>query len=169
MEHIEMVEKLRQKANVTYEEAKNALEASDWDILDALVLLESEGKVRQSSNASYSTEEKAAPKAEYQRSRNASEGFKKFFAVLGKIIEKGNKNNFVISYKNEEKIALPLTAFVPILCFTFPWWVFLGIAGLFIGIKYSFRGPDFGSRINDVMDKASDAAQSIKGDDSTVK
>ena len=46
MDHFEMVEKLRTKANVTYEEAKAALEASDWDILDALVLLESEGKVK---------------------------------------------------------------------------------------------------------------------------
>ena len=39
MDHFEMVEKLRAKANVSYEEAKAALEASDWDILDALVLL----------------------------------------------------------------------------------------------------------------------------------
>ena len=45
MDHYEMVENLRTKANVTYEEAKAALEASDWDMLDALVLLESEGKV----------------------------------------------------------------------------------------------------------------------------
>ena len=40
MDHYEMVENLRTKANVTYEEAKAALEASDWDMLDALVLLE---------------------------------------------------------------------------------------------------------------------------------
>ena len=40
MEHFEMVEKLRQKANVSYEEAKDALEKCDWDMLDALVLLD---------------------------------------------------------------------------------------------------------------------------------
>ena len=37
MEHIDMVEKLRQKANVSYEEAKQALEKNEWDLLDALV------------------------------------------------------------------------------------------------------------------------------------
>jgi len=40
-----MVETLREKANVSYEEAKAALEASNWDLLDAIVLLEGEGKI----------------------------------------------------------------------------------------------------------------------------
>ena len=34
MDHYEMVENLRTKANVTYEEAKAALEASDWDMVN---------------------------------------------------------------------------------------------------------------------------------------
>ena len=58
MDHYEMVENLRTKANVTYEEAKAALEASDWNMLDALVLLEGEGKV--SGGAEYTAQEKKA-------------------------------------------------------------------------------------------------------------
>ena len=46
MNHLEKVEKLRQRADVSYEEAKEALESCDWDILDALILLESQGKVK---------------------------------------------------------------------------------------------------------------------------
>ena len=57
MDHYEMVESLRAKANVTYEEAKAALEASDWDMLDALVLLESERKVNGAPE--FTTKEKA--------------------------------------------------------------------------------------------------------------
>ena len=45
MDHLEMVEKLREKANVSYEEASAALEKCNWDLLDALLLLESEGKL----------------------------------------------------------------------------------------------------------------------------
>ena len=45
MDHLEMVEKLRAKANVSYEEARDALEACDWDLLDALLMLESEGRL----------------------------------------------------------------------------------------------------------------------------
>ena len=45
MEHIEMVEKLMEKANVSYAEAKQALENNNWDMLDALIELERQGKV----------------------------------------------------------------------------------------------------------------------------
>ena len=54
MTNFEMVETLREKANVTYEEARDALEAANWDLLDAMLLLEKEGKVPESS-ASFST------------------------------------------------------------------------------------------------------------------
>ena len=56
MEHLEKVEKLKEKANVSYEEAKAALESCDWDILDALVKLESEGKVNGTDTAAFSTQ-----------------------------------------------------------------------------------------------------------------
>ena len=42
MTNYEMVEKLSEKMGVTLEEAKTALEASDWDMLDAALLLEKE-------------------------------------------------------------------------------------------------------------------------------
>ena len=45
MEHIEMVEKLMEKANVSYAEAKQALENNNWDMLDALIELERQGKL----------------------------------------------------------------------------------------------------------------------------
>ena len=43
---LEQVELLRTKADVTYEEARQALEATNGDLLDAVVLLEIQGKVR---------------------------------------------------------------------------------------------------------------------------
>ena len=46
MEQLEKVEKLRERADVSYEEAKEALEACDWDLLDAMVWLEKRGKVK---------------------------------------------------------------------------------------------------------------------------
>ena len=41
----EKVEKLRERANVSYEEAKNALERSNGDMLDAMILLERESNI----------------------------------------------------------------------------------------------------------------------------
>ena len=46
MEMIEKVERLRERADVTYEEAKAALEEASGDLLDAMVILERMGKVR---------------------------------------------------------------------------------------------------------------------------
>ena len=40
MEKIEVVDKLRNKTNISYEEAKKALENNNWDILDAMLYLE---------------------------------------------------------------------------------------------------------------------------------
>ena len=55
MEQLEKVEKLREKTGVTYEEAKAALEACEWDLLDAIVYLESQGKIKDAGMASYTT------------------------------------------------------------------------------------------------------------------
>ena len=55
MEQLEKVEKLRERADVSYEEAKEALEACDWDLLDAMVWLEKRGKVKGPSKESFTT------------------------------------------------------------------------------------------------------------------
>ena len=44
MDTFEKVEKLREKANVTFEEAKAALDEANGDLLDAMILLEKQGK-----------------------------------------------------------------------------------------------------------------------------
>ena len=54
MENLEKVEQLVEKAGCTYAEAKDALEYSDWNLLDAIIRLEHEGKAVKSS-AAYKT------------------------------------------------------------------------------------------------------------------
>ena len=46
MEDIKLIEKLRDKANISYEEAKEVLEKNNWDILDAIIYLEKKGKIK---------------------------------------------------------------------------------------------------------------------------
>ena len=55
MEFFEKVEALREKANVSYEVAKEAMEACNYDMLDAMIYLEKQGKVNSGSTASYTT------------------------------------------------------------------------------------------------------------------
>ena len=48
---LEKVEQLVEKAGCTYAEAKAALEGNEWNLLDAIIALEAEGKARSSSAA----------------------------------------------------------------------------------------------------------------------
>ena len=56
MELLEKVEKIREKTGVSYEEAKAALEACGEDVLDALVYLENQGKIKKPDVSVYTTE-----------------------------------------------------------------------------------------------------------------
>ena len=68
MTHYEMAEKLSEKMGVTLEQATAALEACDWEMLDAALQLERElGEARQ---AAYSTEAET-PKDEGAETRKA--------------------------------------------------------------------------------------------------
>ena len=49
MDNLEKVEKLRERANVSYEEARTALEENNWDLLDAMVALEKAGRTRKNT------------------------------------------------------------------------------------------------------------------------
>ena len=176
MDHFEMVEKLRTKANVTYEEAKAALEASDWDILDALVLLESEGKVKDAPETrEYTTQEKKEYKFETKNGGEfkveVSNTLSKLWAWIKELIRKGNKNQFVISRRNknmfdqpmEELIAFPITVLVLLILVPgvgLPTILIALVVGLFLGARYSFRGPDINNKVNDFMGKAQEKAAS---------
>ncbi|MCR4804135.1 MAG: hypothetical protein K5981_00575 [Clostridia bacterium] len=63
MDRLEKVEQLVAKAGCSYAEAKEALEKSEWNVLDAIVLLESEGKAKASSASFSAGSAQQAPKA----------------------------------------------------------------------------------------------------------
>ena len=168
MTNFEMVEMLREKANVSYEEAKAALEAANWDLLDAMVILEKEGKVVE-NGGSYSTrpEEEEAPKEERKAKHRGDAGargaFKWIWDNFCKLVRMGNANFLVVSRKGEEMFSLPVTVFV-VLLIVCQWFALAALViGLFCGLRYSFRGPNLGKQsINDAMDKAADVAENVK-------
>ena len=57
MEKLKLVDKLKNKANISYEEAKDALEKSNWDMLEAMLYLEAHGKVQKPSLSIFYTNE----------------------------------------------------------------------------------------------------------------
>lgn len=168
MTNIEMVEKLREKAQVTYAEAKDALERANWDILDAMILLENEGKVSSQNKAVegglviVKQQEESTPPP-HEEGGGFRKSMKKFFTMLGKIIKLGNSNEFLVEKNGDTVVRLPVTAFVLLVMFCFWIIVPLLIVGLFFSFRYSFSGSQLGKDgINDAMHKASNVAESIK-------
>ena len=152
MDHYEMVENLRTKANVTYEEAKAALEASDWDMLDALVLLESEGKVNGAPE--FTTKEKTDETRRSARKCEVRGNLSRLGSWIRKMITLGNQNHFVISRKGSELVAMPLTVTALLMILVWPFSLIVLFAGFFLGTRYAFRGPDINASINDFVNKA---------------
>ena len=165
MTNFEMVETLRQHANVSYEEAKRALEETNWDILEAMVLLEKEGKVAGEEGGAYTTRTQEKPRTEKKDSQ-----FKVNLGRLGKAVgtlaHKGNVNFFQVSRRGEMIFEVPVSVLAILLICPTRWMCLIALViGLFGGIHYSFRGPDLGREsINSAMNKASDFAENIGKD-----
>ncbi|NLY71286.1 MAG: DUF4342 domain-containing protein [Clostridiales bacterium] len=168
---LEQVEKLRDKANVSYNDAKEALEATDGDLLEALIYLEKKGKVTPPEGGGYykskadSSESKDSSKEEGSKTNRNSfaDLARKFVRYCGKLIHKGNINYLVIKKDGEVKTKFPATLLVIMLLFFF--WVTMPllIIGLFFGFRYSFCGPDLGKEfVNEAMDNIADTAENIK-------
>lgn len=164
MNEYEKVEKLREKANISYEEARKALEASSWDLLDAIVYLEREGKLSDGAAQHSTKTEPAADAAEKNESRSRfSERASTFWEHFKRLVQIGNENSFIISKNDKQILSLPMTAMVIILLCINIWLFVVLAAGLFFGLRYSIHGEQLGTpQVNDAMDKAANAAENVR-------
>lgn len=172
MTNFDSVEKLRERANVSYEDAKAALDACGGDLLDALIYLEKQGKVTPPNGGSYSSKTSdtstAIIKSAPRKSENG-EGFKdlmnRFFAWCGRVFHYGNTNYFEVRRDDQKILTLPLTVLVLLLIFAFWVTIPLIVIGLFFNCRYSFHGSQI-ERIdmNSVMDTAANAADKVKSE-----
>ena len=156
MDNFEKVEKLVQKAGVTYEEAKNALERANGDLLDAMILLEREGKTQSAGYGTYSTQYE--DQAQYipvdagtadARSGHSSSKVKEILRKIWRVL---SRNAMVIEKNGDTVVKLPLWAVLLILL----------VVSLFFGYRYSFRGEADLKAANEVMEKAAGAAEKAK-------
>ncbi|MDO4547638.1 MAG: ubiquitin [Clostridia bacterium] len=164
MTNFEMVERLRAKANVSYEEAKAALEQANWDLLDAMVILEKQGKVGSTDQATYTTREEE-PETEPRSGHRGKEAARRVAARIVDCVNYLCRNAFEIKKSDDVIVRLPVI--VPLMLLIFLLWPTLIalIAGLFCGLKYGFSGPNLDKNpLNSAMDKASEVAENIKKD-----
>ena len=180
MTTLEQVEKLRNMANVSYDEAKTALEEAGGDILQAVINLEKQGKVNAPAGNGYYSSERTAesqPGTSYQANysgNNSHSGggdnretfghyLKSFGNLCMNLLKKSCSNSFEVLRGGESKASVPILVLALLLICAF--WITLPllIIGLFFGFRYRFVGPDFDTNtVNKVMDSAANAAEDFK-------
>jgi len=173
MTELEKVEKLREKANVGYAEAKEALDNANGDILDALIYLEQQGKSVipasggfYSGNGTYAEDQQYAAYGEGYAERKGetfSDLLRRFGRFCLMVLEKGNSNFLDATKGDSLMFSFPVTALVILLIFFFWIIVPLFIVSLFFGFRYHFRGEDLGrDTVNSVMDGAANVVDDVK-------
>ena len=182
---LEMVERLREKAQISYAQARQAVEYSGGNLLDALIYLEEQGIIPREEGAYFSTrKESAAPpvreekilvpakgkksKKEAKEHKNSGVGVtvvfpkggsKVLFATLRRwLIE----NELEIWHRDRPITALPVLILLLLLLFVY--WLMIPalILGLFVGFRYRFSGPDLErDDLNDMMGSVADTASDL--------
>ncbi len=176
MEKIEIVDKLREKTNISYEEAKSALENNNWDILDAMLYLEESGKVKKPSISIFYTNEYKESYTNHGEVVNLIEGkdnnskstnnFEGVSESICKAIDTFNNIFLEIRRKDIVLLKLPLTVVALLLFFVFWMIIPLIIVGLFFEIEFLMStkriNTDKIDKVNKMFSEMSKNAQIIK-------
>lgn len=139
---IEMIDELRKRAKVSFEDAKEALEKCEGDLVEALVYLEKQNKFK-----SESTEKNS------------------FSYTIKRLIEKGNKTRFIVSKNGRTALNLSLTISIIVFILAFHITAIALVIALFAGYRFRFEknnGEDM--KVNAVLDKVHDNVENFKKD-----
>lgn len=138
---LELIEKLKEKVNISYADAKEALEKCNGDLLDALIYLEKEDKI------------KAEPK------ENKSSGF---WNAIKKWVKRGNDTRLVISKNDETVLNISLTLFIILAIVVTPFVLIALLIALFTGHKFRLKTTCCNeTKINKTFDDISFAASKV--------
>lgn len=126
MTRLEMVEKIREKTGVTYEEAREALEKANWDMLDAIVSLEKEKPAAEPFEEPVYVHENEAARPVKKSARRVSNGdigdkIASALRWIGNLIKKGEGSHLEIAYKDDVVMEISLVSLI--LIFLISWWL----------------------------------------------
>lgn len=142
MDKEKAIERLMKKTNLSYDINKKALEEAEWDILDAILILEEKGEIPKPETTVYYTNRIYEEKADNEiiKVQYKKEEKKSFLEIICGLIDTLNNIFFKIVRNDQVLIKLPLTVVILLLFFTFWISVPLFIIGFFYDVEYSFVG-----------------------------
>lgn len=169
MDELKLIDKLRKKVNISYEEAKIALESNNWDILEALLYLEENGSVEKPSVSIFYTNELKYSgaiqeiKSNKEYNYKASNGFQGIFEAICKFID--TCNNIFLEIKKKESVFLRIPITVVIILSFFMFWIIIPliIVGLIFDIEfYVYANNVNADKVNKVLNNISRYSRDIK-------
>ncbi|MEG1009908.1 MAG: ubiquitin [Clostridia bacterium] len=174
MEKVKLVDTLRDKTNISYEEAKRVLENNNWDILDAMLYLEEHGRVKKPSISIFYTNEykesyinqKEVVNIKEERDNNNSKSRNNFdgiFEAICKAID--TCNNIFVEIRRRGRVLLKLQLTVLILLLFFAFWIIIPLmtVGLFFDIEFLVLAKSVNTdKVNKVFSEISKNVQNIK-------
>lgn len=169
---LEQVERLREKADVSYAQAKQALEYSGGNLLDALIYLEEQGAIPRPQGAYYSTRSETPPPpppqppapAEQPKTKGRHKGGLR--RLCQKIRRLLLENELEIWRKGQPVTSLPILILLLLVLFAFYITLPALILGLFLGFRYQISGPDledeaFNGMMGNVADTAAELGRQV--------
>ncbi|MDV4150115.1 DUF4342 domain-containing protein [Clostridium sp. AL.422] len=161
---LEKVDQVRERTGVTYAEAKNALEVTNGDVLEAIIYIENIKEEDAEAN-----------------SKLKSESLDEFKTWIKDLVNKGNVTRIRISKDGKEIVDVPVNAGIAagVIAVIFPALLaFVVIAGVVTQVKVEITKADgtvevvnkyISKAVVDIKDAATDMAEKVKNKVDEVK
>lgn len=158
---LEKIDNLRERANVSYAEAKEALEKNEGNMIDAIIYLESENRTVYDRAKREDARSRERERMEQRREKFQS-GADDFTNGLKKMIKTLNETRVVMYNDARVIFDVSMTITLLVAAFMFPLAAGIFIIGLFTNNKFKIvRKGKQDDKINSVLDKAAKMSQTV--------
>jgi len=144
MEHMDMIDKLKEKAGISREEAADALTRANWDMLEALVILEREGRIAPltSSVVTAGGSTGAQGGCGYRGAGVRGTSGDGLGEKVKGLLRNSVTYSLMVRREGKVVISLPVLVFIIILAAAFRLTAVAMLIGLFLGCRYSLEKRD---------------------------
>lgn len=118
MEKHEMAEKLVEKCGISYEEAGNVLREANYDLLEAMIILERQGKLKGKNTFSTRSDIRRCKDRTAADAESFAELLKIAWEKICSLLREIMKYRVIVTKNDRETMRFPLAPAVLVFCFT---------------------------------------------------
>lgn len=150
--NLEYIDELRKRANVSYEDAKAALERFDGSMVDALIYLEKNQKLRAWGRGHH----------EHDHHHGHHWGGGDFFKQVKEVWKKGNSIRLIVSKQEKALMNVPLAIALLVAVCTAKFSIAILMLSLILGCRYRIQNSAHEAKINETLDKVHEQVDVFK-------